>query len=89
MKKTQKLRATVEDISFDTTFEKLPQQFLGLAQKLEAAPDMMAAFEVVITSGNASLFIQLEYVGAKPKVKKKVESIFGYDTEEFMSKQYR
>lgn len=89
MKKTQKLRATVEDITFETTFEKLPAQFMNLVKKLESAPDVVAAFEVVVTSGNASLFIQLEYVGAKPKTKAKVSSIFGYETEEFMQKQYK
>lgn len=89
MKKTQKLRATIEDITFETTFEKLPVQFINLANKLESTTDMVAAFEVVVTSGNASLFIQLEYVGVKPKTKEKVSTIFGYNAGDFMQKQYK
>ena len=85
MNKTQKLKATVEDISFITTFENLPQQFKCLVDELEANPNQ-PAHTVNVTSGNASLFIQLEFVGKRPKAK--VSTIFGVNTEEFMARQY-
>lgn len=88
MNKAQKLRATVEDISFETTFEKLPVQFHSLAKKLDSSDSMTAAHECVVTSGNATLFIQLEYVGKKPKATK-VKQIFGQDADEFMARQYK
>ncbi len=89
MKKTQKLRATVEDITFETTFEKLPVQFHNLVKKLEQSPSLVAAHECVVTSGNATLFIQLEYIGKIPKRDKTTDNIFGYETEDFLSKQYK
>lgn len=88
MNKTQKLRATVEDITFETTFEKLPKQFHNLADKLHSDDSLLAVHECVVTGGDATLFIQLEYVGKKPK-SKKVNKLFGYDAEEFMVKQYK
>lgn len=86
MNKTQKLKATVEDISFITTFENLPQQFQCLVSKLEADPSS-PAHTVTVTSGNASLFIQLEFFGKRPKAK--VSTLFGVDTDEFMTRQYK
>ena len=83
MNKTQKLKATIEDISFETTFDKLPQQFYCLVAELESDPSM-AAHTVVTTSGNATLFIQLDFVGKRPKAKTNITSIFGYETKEFM-----
>lgn len=89
MNKTQKVRATVEDISFDTTLDKLPAQFVKLVKRLESEESLTAAHDVVITSGNATLFIQLEILGKKSKTKLKIDNLFGYDTEEFMNKQYK
>lgn len=86
MNKTQKLKATIEDISFETTFEKLPLHFHSLVSKLEADP-MFAASTTVVTSGNATLFIQLEFVGKKPKAK--VTTLFGQDSQTFMERQYK
>lgn len=88
MNKTQKVRATVEDISFDTTLDKLPAQFNKLVKQLESEESLVAAHDVVVTSGNATLFIQLEVLGKKSKTKPKIDSLFGYDTKEFMDKQY-
>jgi len=88
MKKTQKLRATVEDITFETTFEKLPHQFHNLAKQLDADQSITAAHECVVTTGNATLFIQLEYIGKRPKASK-VTHIFGHEVDEFMEKQYK
>lgn len=89
MNKTQKVRATVEDISFDTTLDKLPAQFNKLVKRLESEESLTAAHDVVITSGNAALFIQLEILGKKSKTKPKIDKLFGYDAEEFMSRQYK
>ena len=89
MNKTQKVRATVEDISFDTTLDKLPAQFNKLVKQLEDDESLVAAHDVVVTSGNATLFIQLEILGKKSKTKQKVVSLFGYDAEDFMAKQYK
>ena len=88
MKKTQKLRATVEDITFETTFEKLPHQFHKLAKQLDTDQSITAAHECVVTTGNATLFIQLEYIGKRPKASKATH-ILGYEVEEFMEKQYK
>lgn len=88
MKKSQRLRATVEDITFETTFEKLPPQFSHLAKMLEMEDVGYSVHECVVTSGGAILLIQLEYVGPKPKTKQK-RKIFGYDEEEVMAKQYK
>ena len=88
MNKTQKVRATVEDISFDTTLDKLPAQFNKLVRQLESEESLVSAHDVVITSGNAALFIRLEVLGKKSKTKPKIDKLFGYNTEEFMAKQY-
>ena len=88
MNKTQKVRATVEDISFDTTLDKLPAQFNKLVKQLEEEESLVSAHDVVVTSGNATLFIQLEVLGKKSKTKPRIDSLFGYKTEEFMAKQY-
>ncbi|MNN94563.1 hypothetical protein D3C81_2132120 [compost metagenome] len=85
MKKTQKLKLTIEDITIETTFDKLPAQVKFLAERLESDPEF-AANNVIVTSGNATLFVSLDFIGKRPKAK--VSSLFGYKTEEFMAKQY-
>lgn len=87
MKKTQKLKATVEDITFDTTVEKLPIQFHGMLKRLLES-ESESVHDVIITSGNASLFVQLEWLGPKPKLNKKTR-LFGYEQDEFLEKQYK
>lgn len=86
MNKTQKLKATVEDISFETTFANLPSQFLPLIPMLEANP-YSGAYGVHVSNG-AALCIQLEFVGKRPKAKTPSQ-IFGYDEKEFLEKQYK
>jgi hypothetical protein len=85
MNKTQKLLVTIEDITIETTFDKLPKQVLFLVPKLEAEPAYQA-HGVVLTSGNATLYVALDFVGKRPKAKVK---IFGQEQEEFMARQYK
>lgn len=85
MKNSQKVKATIESISFETTRDKLPSVFDFLVNKLDYDP----AYEVFTTHTNAAgltLYIALDFIGTRPKAKSK---IFGYVEEEFMAKQYK
>ena len=87
MKATQKLKVTIETISYETTFAKLDKKLLTIAKKLNDSKehDVVGLY---VTSGNAELCIQMEYIGPIPKDAGK-KMIFGEDEEVFMARQYK
>lgn len=88
MKKSQKLRLCIEDISIETTYEKLPEKVKFLADRLEGCEDPLddTVFDTIITSGGACLFVSLSWIG---KPARKISKILGYDADEIMARQYK
>jgi len=91
MKDSQKLRITIEDIQYETTYGKLDSKLKVFANKLEsqdAFGKMVGFNDVYVGQGNATLFVKVEYVGKAPKIDGKPK-LFGWDEEELMAKQYK
>ena len=88
MKKSQKLRLCIEDISIETTYEKLPENLRFLADRLEKCEDsiVLPAIDTIVTSGGACLFVSLSWIG---KPARRPAKILGYDADELMGKQYK
>lgn len=88
MKKSQKLRLCIEDISIETTYEKLPEKVKFLADHLERCEDPLdyTVFDTIVTSGGACLFVSLSWIG---KPARRPAKILGYDADELMGKQYK
>jgi hypothetical protein len=86
MKATQKLRVTVEDITYETTAAKLDPKLADIAAKLEAS-GLRECNATHVTSGAAVLFVQVAYIGPIPKARP--AKLFGHDTAAFMAKQYK
>lgn len=88
MKKSQKLRLCIEDLSIETTYEKLPEKLKFLADRLEMCEDPLdnTVLDTIITSGGACLFVSLSWIG---KPSRKTTKILGYDADELMARQYK
>ena len=85
MKAAQKLKATIESISFIVTRSNLPREFDFLVTKLEMCPEHEASCTHTNTA-NLTMYLALDYVGPRPKSKIK---LFGQDEEVFMARQYK
>lgn len=83
MKSSQKLIVKVENFKFVTKFEDLDKKFHALVGKLEKEGNEFGPVVEVIDF----LCVSIEYADGKKKPKK--QTIFGYDADEFMQKQYR
>ena len=83
MKSSQKLIVKVENFKFITKFEDLDKKFYGLVGKLEKEGNEFGPVVEVIEC----LYVSIEYADGKKKPAK--QTIFGYDEEEFMKKQYK
>ncbi len=88
MKKTEKLKLTIDNLfTIETTFDKLPEKFRHIAEKLENEGNQFGGVAVVVLDNNTnqSYCVCLDYVG---KIVKPKNKIFGYAENEFMAKQY-
>lgn len=88
MKKTEKLKLTIDNLcTIETTFDKLPEEFRHIAEKLENEGNQFGGVAVVVVdnSTNQSYCVGLDYAG---KVVKPKNKLFGYTENEFLSKQY-
>lgn len=89
MKLSQKLIITIEDIEYYTTYADLDDKLKPLATRLEDTDmPILGVSGVHLTSGNTTLYVGIKYAGKVPKTIKK-EKLFGYDQDEFLSKQYK
>lgn len=83
MKKSQKLRVTVENLSFVCTLDGMDKSLLGIVGKLEKDGDQYGPVVGLV----GDLCVTVTYAdGTKPPTK---QTIFGYDSEEFLQKQYK
>ena len=82
MKSSQKLIVKVENFKFVTKFEDLDKKFHALVRKLEIKGNEFGPVIEVIDC----LCVSIEYADGKKKPTKR--TIFGYDKDEFLAKQY-
>ena len=83
MKSSQKLIVKVNDFKFVTKFEDLDKKFHALVGKLEMEGNEFGPVVEVIDC----LFVSIDYADGKKKPTK--QTIFGYEEDEFLQKQYR
>ena len=86
MKASQKLLITVEFLTFIQRFDELDKQFIPLVEKLEKEGDLFGPVNMVLTK-TCDLCISLSYADKKRGPVK--PTIFGYNSDEFMDKQYK
>ena len=83
MKSSQKLIVKVENFKFVTKFEDLDKKFHALVGKLEMKGNEFGPVVEVIDC----LCVSIEYADGRKKPTK--QTIFGYEEDEFLQKQYR
>ena len=83
MKSSQKLIVKVDNFKFVTKFEDLDKKFHALVGKLEMEGNEFGPVVEVIDC----LFVSIDYADGKKKPTK--QTIFGYEEDEFLQKQYR
>lgn len=82
MKASQKLRVRVENIAFITRFDQLDTKLLPLVCRLEREGDIYGPVCTVVDY----MAVAIEYADKRrPPVK---PTIFGYDADELLAKQY-
>ena len=82
MKKSQKLIVKVENFKFIIRFEDIDKKFLNLVGKLETEGNEFGPVCEVING----YCVTVEYADGKKKPTKR--TIFGYEEDEFLQKQY-
>ncbi len=83
MKKSQKLLVTVENLSFVCTLDGIDKNLLVIVGKLEKEGNQWGPASGLV----GGLCVTVTYAdGIKPPTKQK---IFGYDSDEFLQKQYK
>jgi len=87
MKKSQKLRVKVENITFIQRFDELDEVILPLVAELERKGDIYGP-AVGVVNVPYPVCVTVEYADKRrgPVAKK---TIFGQDTERFLSRQYK
>ena len=83
MKSSQKLIVRVENFKFVTKFADLDKKFHALVGRLEKEGNELGPVIEVIDC----LCVRIEYADGRKKPVK--QTIFGYEADEFLQKQYR
>lgn len=83
--KTTKLIVTVENFTFKTTVKNLDPKFMPLLDKLINEEELIVPFAVAVID---NLCCTIKFDG-KPRKKSSVKTIFGFDADEFMQRQYK
>lgn len=85
MKASQKLKFDIEGLVMTVRFDELDSRLLPLVAKLEKEGDLFGPVCEVITL-STSLCVTVTYADKKRGPTK--PTIFGFDSDEFMAKQY-
>lgn len=83
MKASQKLRVEIGDIVNIVRFDSLDPRLLPLVAKLEREGDIYGP----VILGDSDLFVSIGYYGKRIGPVK--PTIFGYESEELLAKQYK
>jgi len=86
MKASQKFIIKVENLTFIQRFDELDDALLPLVAKLERNGDLYGPVGEVIHTPCA-LYVSISYADKKRDSVK--STIFGYDADEFMARQYK
>ncbi len=86
MKNSQVLKIDIEGIVNKVRFENISKELLPLVAKLETQGDLFGPATTVFYK-NIPLCVSMSYADKARGTTK--QTIFGFDAEEFMAKQYK